>query len=1310
MANQKFNKTRMVTGLLAVAVLLVAGTLFFSSNSANSQVKSESDAIGIRIIPNPNHYSVYRWYQSQGFSGAPQALTVDGYEALRDGRTVYINAAHVDSAQKIIYTNIYLISYNQDSSSKTTDILGQIISHWKFNDNLSDQVSTCSISATKCAQDSDCSTNQTCSLANGTCLLKEPKSCVVDGDCPTGLFCGSLKAMVIRDLKRIGKIEEIREGLAKYKEVNGVYPLLAAGTYLPGKTTSLWPSWNEVFLPAIGIKTPIVDPVNRFGACSGYDAKTCWNATSKQFVTGAGPALALPANSYALAYTANQAGSTYSLCAIMESRDASNPALGYRLEPGVNDDNCVTATGIMATGNLTNTAPKIVDLALKGVTGREFNGFARAVDNEGDPITWSISTGSGWAGWSAAPILKGVSDVNQKKIYAEQAGNAGSYPITITVTDSKGSSSATTSNIIIAPTAAFGQADEYTYRLDQTIPFSFSFYVSGDTSTPSYSLDLLSGIDILRFPGIVRSVAADGINRQKISYQGIISTSTSGVFTEDKESIYRLTVNGASSNFVIRVKIDPPTLDFNCETQSRLNHVYKCRLGIRNQGNHFVSYSSEGTLPTGLTIVEDPIAEPGVFYLSGQTTVLHTGQEVRIKAVNEYGSPTVKSFVLRVNNYCGDGVTQDPNTEGRGGVFNNGYEACDGTSNIVTTAEASNYKNQYACSTPVVNNISEEPPYPINSNNYCVFKSPLEGGGYCGDLYCQTQYENMSNCKYDCDPSYFGEPPSLPTPDTGGTTNIACSGANPCPTGYDCVNNLCQVKCWDRNETVNTVRISSGDATRPGTYAVWMSSVKNEYQTATFSSTNLVGCGDTQASVKICYPSRSDDTKYMENAKKDCIGYSVIRLDNPMCSSASSLSLASCPSGCNSRVSAITTVSGGDDCKKNNTELAGWDDRRQITCYGDRTIKRCVADKCRTTLGSIAEDGYMNISGQCLRPAACSTTTPCPSGSTCEGIGGYCINKTSEDVVSDCDQLPNKYSCDYSDVCQWVETNGVCVPTPLQATIAPSTTTCPAGKYLSSGVCLTCPAGTYKSDSSTATSCTLCPSNNYCAAGATAPTSCPANYTSPVGSDAYVDCQAPASGGGVGGSCIPTCPTTAGYCGTDSCGGNTCQCQTGLTCQQVSGNSVCVCSSECAYSPETSSPTYHYNCAQINGYCSPFGGWCGDGILQPNIYNQSGYAVPGEECDNGVNNINVGVEPTYNGQYYYGTNTYCQKNCDSVTYSHVCGDGKCDKNMIGTQEFCGQTCKRGNKTYNDCPCSTSCPCPTGKTCSDGLCVIEVIEE
>jgi len=116
----------------------------------------DSDVIAVRVLPNPNHYSAARWYKSQGFSGSPQALLVDGYDAVRDGRTVYVNAANVDLATKNIYTNIYLISYNQNPQLKTVDVLGQIISHWRFNSNLT-TAGNCYISTLLCENDSDCS-------------------------------------------------------------------------------------------------------------------------------------------------------------------------------------------------------------------------------------------------------------------------------------------------------------------------------------------------------------------------------------------------------------------------------------------------------------------------------------------------------------------------------------------------------------------------------------------------------------------------------------------------------------------------------------------------------------------------------------------------------------------------------------------------------------------------------------------------------------------------------------------------------------------------------------------------------------------------------------------------------------------------------------------------------------------------------------------------------------------------------------------------------------------------------------------------
>ncbi|MFH1227191.1 MAG: Ig-like domain-containing protein, partial [Planctomycetota bacterium] len=75
---------------------------------------SNKDGIGIRIYANPEGLSPRAWYDTNiDNAGSPSSTTVDGYEAVRDGRTVYVAAANVVGGN--IYNNIYLISYNDDA-------------------------------------------------------------------------------------------------------------------------------------------------------------------------------------------------------------------------------------------------------------------------------------------------------------------------------------------------------------------------------------------------------------------------------------------------------------------------------------------------------------------------------------------------------------------------------------------------------------------------------------------------------------------------------------------------------------------------------------------------------------------------------------------------------------------------------------------------------------------------------------------------------------------------------------------------------------------------------------------------------------------------------------------------------------------------------------------------------------------------------------------------------------------------------------------------------------------------------------------
>ncbi len=348
---------------------------------ANNQVASR-DAIGLRVIPNPEHYSPLQWYNSNiKVKGAPQSLMVDGYEAVRDGRTVYINAAKVTrikrcngsgvictsdrvckempnggdtflpslftetayaascmlTAETDLFTNIYVISFNQDPEDATTDIFGQILQYWKFNAN----VMNCSGNLDKlCSSDAECGMrNQVCQ-STGVCATSQ-KACLLDSDCGEGDYCHNKKSAVIRDVRRLADLRTIKDRLEKYNEIQKTYPTLAQGTYLTARSASVWPSWQTTFKNALGADLPI-DPVNKLGACAaGYEPATCWDETNKRYGAGNDP-FALPAGSYAYYYQYKAAENTFKFCGLSESGLMKGQAVGSAL---CQINNCSSCTG-----------------------------------------------------------------------------------------------------------------------------------------------------------------------------------------------------------------------------------------------------------------------------------------------------------------------------------------------------------------------------------------------------------------------------------------------------------------------------------------------------------------------------------------------------------------------------------------------------------------------------------------------------------------------------------------------------------------------------------------------------------------------------------------------------------------------------------------------------------------------------------------------------------------------------------------------------------------------------------------------------
>jgi hypothetical protein len=255
MISRKNIKNLIFLGLL----IFLAGIFWFNARTDLAQADqaglvkeflftvqgSAGDAIGVKIMENPQRLTPSAWYQQNVQNpGNPSIFMVDGYYALKEGRTVYVGATNVSGASnENIYSYIYIISYNEGAAAETVNIFNQLLENLIFNTNLT-------------------SADQ--------------------------------REEIQRDLFRIYDLKQISNELESYYSRHGFYPTLSSGSYLKGKTYSAWPSWQYTFGQALGQSLP-VDPLNRFyGPCAGcpnnpqqsnYQCDgTCYNSLTKNFV------------------------------------------------------------------------------------------------------------------------------------------------------------------------------------------------------------------------------------------------------------------------------------------------------------------------------------------------------------------------------------------------------------------------------------------------------------------------------------------------------------------------------------------------------------------------------------------------------------------------------------------------------------------------------------------------------------------------------------------------------------------------------------------------------------------------------------------------------------------------------------------------------------------------------------------------------------------------------------------------------------------------------------------------------------------
>jgi hypothetical protein len=278
------------------------------------------DAIGLRVYTNPEFLSPVEWYRRQFpfNTGSPSTTVIEGYQAVQDGRTVYIAGTNLNETPQLIPT-IFILSYNNDATAETKNIFAQMLARLRLNTNIG------------------------------------PDD----------------KTLVARDTKRMADLQDVAIELDDYFLVNDAYPPLDAGSFLATMSTSRWPSWQSTLGNVLGTSLPQdstagfarvwSDPVG--GAClagyawddlntngtvdngecwkecpDGFESSTCWREPTKTFMCSPG--------SQVYAYRALDAGgSAYKLYANLEyggdgtwqTNDAGDPC---SFDAGRGDSTC----------------------------------------------------------------------------------------------------------------------------------------------------------------------------------------------------------------------------------------------------------------------------------------------------------------------------------------------------------------------------------------------------------------------------------------------------------------------------------------------------------------------------------------------------------------------------------------------------------------------------------------------------------------------------------------------------------------------------------------------------------------------------------------------------------------------------------------------------------------------------------------------------------------------------------------------------------------------------------------------------------
>jgi len=527
---------KLISALTILAVWLNPADFYqMFINRVSAAASVSPDAIALRVMPNPEYLSSADWYKANiKTQGSPQAVVVDGFEGIRDGRTVYVNAANIDLANNKFYDNIYLLSFNQNAEPATEDIFGQLLSQWKFNTNIMSETQ---------------------------------------------------KDKIRNDTKRLADLTKIRLALKNYKDSRGNYPKLSSGSYLAGKTISVWPSYQATLGKELGLSLP-VDPVNKLGPCpSGYDAITCWNQTDKKFATDLNQPV-FPTGSRVYFYSVDAKGENIKVCGQLETNYANLASF-----------NCFV-------DQLPNSAPVIKAANLTGLPMQKFTGYISVSDPDDDNLSYAmelVEPAGGSAKWAsdylwqwdagAGFTIKTSVVAGQIIISAAKAGRAsspGMYKVKFTVNDGKHQPNSVVSKIFEA------QIKPYPMELssltkDIVIGENKSFTLIGldNSKQPIANLSLINFL----LNGSAADMATHGFSLSGASLsEQVTAAQKTGQYKANVRAVDATFGNTIDSFFQINVTNHPPALN---TIQANYANGKNCVLGAAGCSQDFIIDNGE---------------------------------------------------------------------------------------------------------------------------------------------------------------------------------------------------------------------------------------------------------------------------------------------------------------------------------------------------------------------------------------------------------------------------------------------------------------------------------------------------------------------------------------------------------------------------------------------------------------------------------------------------------------------------------------------------------------------------------------------